>query len=387
MRSSPAAARDDTRAREVATTKDEADDRAVRRVYLVLLAIPLAIAVAMWAVGGLEGTFQAVVVPTIVVVHGTVLVGLASQRLSLRAVRPWVVLSPTLALVARLVTWEVFPATRPDGFGLVIATVAWFGVLFALAFLVFGTRRGAIASLVGFALVYIGAGWSAAAGMLVGSESARLVVFLAASHAALIAVVWVLARNVEILTAARARAHLMELQATTDPLTGVANRRRLDDELQGFVARARRHEQALSVVLVDLDHFKTINDTFGHDLGDQVLVQAVERMLAVTRRDELLGRWGGEEFLLLAPQTDHASALALAERCRRTLAESSVGDDVGRVTASFGVATLGPDDEARLLMNRADLALYTAKAEGRNRVVGIPDLSVPAALDGALGEG
>lgn len=201
--------------------------------------------------------------------------------------------------------------------------------------------------------------------------------FAPVGHAALIAVVWVLARNAERLAAARATVKLMALQASTDPLTGVANRRRLDDELGWLIAQARRHDQPFSVMLIDLDCFKTINDTHGHEVGDRVLVECVDRLQASIREADLVGRWGGEEFLLLAPFTDHEAACALAERCRRAIASSPMQHAGVTVTTSLGVASLRPDDDARALLRRADLALYTAKRDGRDRVVGIPDIVCP----------
>jgi diguanylate cyclase (GGDEF)-like protein len=352
---------------------DRSDVRAVRQVYLVVLPIPLVLVAGLWIVQGVDDPFRRVTFAAVVAVHGLLVLGVANGRVSLRTAGPWVVLSPTAILISRLLLWEAWPSSRPDDFGLVIAALAWFGTLFALAFLVFGTRRGAVVSLCGYALVYLGAGWSAREGMLAESGSIGTVVFLAGGHAALIVVVWVLARNVEKLSAARTREELLRLEATTDALTGVANRRRLDDELQRLIARSRRSGRPLSVVLVDLDHFKVINDTWGHDAGDQVLVATVARLLAGVREADLLGRWGGEEFLLLAPDADHASARALAERCRSELVATPILSEGITVTASFGVATLAVDDDARALMRRADLALYAAKSDGRDRVVGVGD--------------
>jgi diguanylate cyclase (GGDEF)-like protein len=338
----------------------------------------------LWLVQGVEDGFRRAAFATIVAVHGLLVLGVSNGRLSLRAAGPWVVLSPAVILASRLLLWEASPGTRPEDFGLVVAALAWFGTLFALAFLVFGTRRGSVVSLGGYAVIYLGAGWSARSGMLGENASVGTVVLLAGGHAALIGVVWVLARNVEKLSAARTRAELLQLEATTDALTGIANRRRLDDELQRLIARARRYGHPLSAVLVDLDHFKAINDTLGHDVGDRVLVATVERLLAGVRGSDLLGRWGGEEFLLLAPDTDHPSACGLAERCRRELVDVPVLADGSPVTASFGVATLAADDDARALMRRADLALYAAKSEGRDRVVGVGDIPIP---DGSRGGG
>jgi diguanylate cyclase (GGDEF)-like protein len=349
------------------------DDGAVRRAYLAVLSITLVLVAALWATEGAREAFTRVTYPAVVIVHGALVVALWRGRLSPHLVGPWVFLSPMAILAARLVTWEFDPATRPDGLGQVVAVLAWVGVMFALAFLVFGTQRGAVVSLVSYTALYLGAGLSASPGVLAGSDETRVFVYMAGAHAARIALVWVLARNIERLSAIRAQAELLALQATTDPLTGIPNRRRLDDELRRLVAQAQRYEQPLSVVLIDLDNFKRVNDRHGHEVGDRVLVEVVERLTAAVRAADLLGRWGGEEFVLLAPQTDERAARDLAERCRSAIAHSPTR--AGTVTANFGVATLGPADDARALMRRADIALYVAKSDGRDRVVGAPELT------------
>jgi diguanylate cyclase len=349
----------------------EPDDTAVRRVYAVALAIPLALTLLAWVVWGTDDTIRRVLFPAIVVVNGALLLALLRGRCPTRVVAPWVVISPAAIVLVRLLGWELSPSSRPGSIGLVVALVGFLGVLAALAFLAFGTRRGAQVSVLGYVLFGVGAGWSASNGMLAGSGAERTIVVVAAGHAMLIGVVWALARNVEQLATARARAQLLELQASTDPLTGIANRRRLDEELDRSIALAHRHEQPFSVVLVDLDRFKTVNDTLGHDVGDAVLVATVARLQRTVRWEDLLGRWGGEEFLLLAPQTGYAEACTLAERCRVAIAAAPV-DGIATITASFGVATLEPEDDARGLVRRADLGLYTAKRDGRDRVAGIP---------------
>ena len=356
---------------------DQSEDRPTRRAYLVVLVIPPVLAVALWVVVGADNAFTRVVFPAVVVLHGGLVAGVLTRRLSLRLVGLWVVLFPAALLVTRLATWELGLDAPPENLGLPVAAIGWFGVVFALAFLVFGTRRGMIVSLLGYAVLYLGSAVFASGGVLAGSGVGVPVAYMAGGHAALIAVVWVLARNVERLAAARMRAELMELQATTDPLTGVANRRRLDDELGRLLAQSRRYDQPFSVVLIDVDCFKAVNDTHGHEVGDRVLVEVVDRLQAATRDADLLGRWGGEEFLLLAAHTDHQAACALAERCRRAIASSPMQHAGVTVTASLGVASLGPDDDARALIRRADLAMYTAKSDGRDRVVGIPDIAYP----------
>ena len=355
---------------------NQEDDRAPRRIYLVVLVGVLLAVVVLWVGVGATDGFRRVVFPAVVVVHVVLAIGVVTRRVPLAVVGIWLVGSMAALLLGRLATWEFELVARPEALGGSVTTVlGWFGIVFALAFLVFGTRRGVIVSLAGFALLYLATGVSLAWGMLAEADSLELVAFAPVGHAVLITVVWVLARNVEQLAAARSRAELLEVQATTDVVTGVANRRRLDDELQRLIAQASRYGQSLSVVLLDLDCFKEVNDTHGHDIGDRVLVEVADRLTAAVRDADLVGRWGGEEFLLLAPHTDHPAACALAERCREAISRSSMQAGDVTVTASFGVATLGPDDDARSLMRRADLALYTAKSEGRDRVVGLADIT------------
>ena len=162
----------------------------------------------------------------------------------------------------------------------------------------------------------------------------------------------------------------------TDPLTGVNNRRFFDQRLQEEVARALRHDVPLSCLLLDIDHFKNINDTYGHPLGDRVLTDAAAIMRAQLRGSDLLARYGGEEFAALLTHTHKPAALEIAERIRSAIAEHEfLTTDGGslRATLSIGVATLqhqGNDvsGEGGRLVSAADAALYAAKRGGRNRV-------------------
>jgi diguanylate cyclase (GGDEF)-like protein len=150
-----------------------------------------------------------------------------------------------------------------------------------------------------------------------------------------------------------------------DALTGLLNRRAILAQLGGMVSGARRHRHALSVAMVDLDGFKGINDAYGHAAGDQVLVAAVRAMRARLRAEDHLGRLGGEEFLVVLPDTDAEAALSVAEKLRRHVAAAP---GPVRVTCSVGVATwAGETPEA--LLQRADEALYAAKQGGRDRVI------------------
>lgn len=153
----------------------------------------------------------------------------------------------------------------------------------------------------------------------------------------------------------------------TDPLTGVYNRLKTDELLDQELERSRRYGRGLSVVMFDLDHFKRINDTYGHQAGDKVLVQCSELVSENIRKFDTLGRWGGEEFIILCPETSLIGAEQLAEHLRALLAGMKV-DGVGSITASFGVAELAAADNVQRLIGHADEALYISKKQGRNRV-------------------
>lgn len=158
----------------------------------------------------------------------------------------------------------------------------------------------------------------------------------------------------------------------TDPLTGVANRRHLEEFLEREAARARRYGAVLSVVMIDIDYFKRINDTYGHDGGDAVL-QATARILgSYVRNVDLLARYGGEEFILVLPETTADEAARLAERIRLNLQRTPIAPLPQPITASFGVAALDAAGSVRSLLKRADEALYQAKGGGRNRVMAAP---------------
>jgi two-component system cell cycle response regulator len=158
--------------------------------------------------------------------------------------------------------------------------------------------------------------------------------------------------------------------ATTDPLTGLANRRALLAALQIEIAFSRRHASPLSFLLMDVDHFKTINDTHGHAAGDQVLAAIGDLLRAELRVPDISARWGGEEFVVVLKHTDGNGGVVAAERIRRAVQALaiSVTDQRIPVTVSIGVAEFDSADSAETMVDRADRAMYRAKTGGRNRV-------------------
>lgn len=193
------------------------------------------------------------------------------------------------------------------------------------------------------------------------------------ADAELVATVRSAARTALLQEELRTRAHALEQLAFTDALSGVPNRRFLDRQLGALVSGARRHGRPLSVALVDIDRFKAVNDVHGHAVGDEVIARVARRLGARLRAEDHLGRYGGEEFLVLLPDTDPEAAAAVAEDLRAEVAARPVATGAGPlpVTVSVGWATWD-DEPVHELLARADDALYTAKRAGRDRVCGAP---------------
>ena len=169
---------------------------------------------------------------------------------------------------------------------------------------------------------------------------------------------------------ARARAEMAQERSLTDPLTGLLNRYCLQISLAHELAEARRYNRPLSCLMIDVDRFKTINDTYGHITGDVALQQIASVLTQVVRRSDIVFRYGGEEFLALLPKTDLEGAVALAEKLREAVVARIFGDGEHTfyLTLSIGAASLSETESGNDLIARADIALYHAKERGRNRV-------------------
>lgn len=172
----------------------------------------------------------------------------------------------------------------------------------------------------------------------------------------------------------RTREEEVIMLSLTDPLTHLSNRRCILSTLTKEIARSCRHDPPLSIILVDLDHFKNVNDTLGHPVGDQVLVAAAASLKSSVRQSDHVGRYGGEEFLIILPETNTQAAIQLGERCRKSLEALKI--DTGKreplqITASFGLFCNETDrcDSSESMLHFADEALYSAKKQGRNKVV------------------
>ncbi|RUM48188.1 MAG: GGDEF domain-containing protein [Hydrogenothermus sp.] len=155
--------------------------------------------------------------------------------------------------------------------------------------------------------------------------------------------------------------------AETDRLTGLFNKGKFNEVLKKEIERAKRYKRPLSLIIFDIDHFKRINDTYGHKVGDEVLRELAKVIKSIIRKTDFVVRWGGEEFVILAPETDLDGALKLAEKLRQTV-EKHQFPTVKNVTISLGVAQYIDEETPEEFIIRADMALYKAKENGRNRV-------------------
>ncbi len=163
-------------------------------------------------------------------------------------------------------------------------------------------------------------------------------------------------------------------ESLTDPLTSLSNRKFFDQALTKSIAEATADKEAMSLIMTDIDHFKTFNDTYGHLTGDQVLRLVALSVKQNVKGQDVAARYGGEEFAVILPDTILRSAVTVADHIRRAvmskeLMKRSTGEHLGRVTISIGVASLRPGDTAQSLIGRADACLYAAKRTGRNRVI------------------
>ncbi len=162
-------------------------------------------------------------------------------------------------------------------------------------------------------------------------------------------------------------------QATHDHLTNIYNRQKFNTQLDDEIGRSNRYHNELSIIMYDIDFFKKINDTYGHDIGDEVLISIAKISTKLLRNVDILARWGGEEFMILLPQTAIKNALNIAEKIRKAIEEECLSKTIeGKITASFGVCEFIKDEDKDTFLKRVDDLLYKAKESGRNIVISEP---------------
>lgn len=342
-----------------------------RRAYLTGLLVGTPTVPVIWYVRGPDDVFMQVTYPLLTIFLVVVTLGLWQRWLPVRTAERVMLVSVGAFYVVRLAV-AVHTAEDLAGVtGELTESTFWnINLLFIFAYLAFETRRAVQVCLSVYAMVVLVLAARLVPDVLAGVHVAeavtylRVVTFLGAG----IALLYGLAHVKDQLARVRATADEMTELAHTDLLTQLANRRRLEDVLDARLLDAKRYQRTLSVLLLDIDAFKQINDRYGHLTGDRVLQETATILEPELRANDVLGRWGGEEFLVVAPETPSSPAEQIAERCRTVISDHRFTGIDHAVTVSIGVATYQPGDHARDLVKRADDALYAAKRGGRNRV-------------------
>lgn len=342
-----------------------------RRLYIGALLCGVAIILLSWVFRAPGDPFLTYLYPLFAGLLGMLVLVLWFELLALPRTEALMMLVAGGLVLGRL-GWHHHAGGAIDQHLLVLVGGHYWavGALIVGAFVMLDRRRGLLAGavilLVSAAIAATGAGPE----ILRDEASAEALLYLVRVHVFLLLLLILVAAVAGLrdrLHHALVRAEMLDHWARTDMLTGLANRRAADAFLNREIASARRYQRPLSVMIADIDHFKRINDTHGHNAGDAVIREVAQRFTAAAREADLVARWGGEEFLIIAPETDLDEAVHLAERCRTALAEAGI--DGIRVTATFGVTRFHSDDTLDSLVGRADRLLYRGKAEGRNRVV------------------
>ena len=342
-----------------------------RRVYTVASLAGLLVTVISWLAREPGDVMLAVLYPVLALVLLLFAVAIHRDWLSMRLLE-WLVLGLVGTIILGRLAWHVYLGGPIDERLLVLTGAHYWsvGALIVGGFVLLdrrqGLRLGIGVLLVSLVLVATGAGPE-----LIGPDgSTQALLYLVRVHAFLVLLL-VLASAIatlrEQLSRALARSEALEELATTDPLTGLANRRAATEVLEHQALAAERYDRPLSVVAIDVDRFKSINDAHGHQAGDEVLRTIADVLRRHARDADLVARWGGEEFLIVAPHTTRADARVLAERCRGAIADARPGGF--DITATFGVAQLHAGEDVDNLLARADLLLYDAKRHGRDQVL------------------
>lgn len=342
--------------------------RSVYLAFLVLAAVGSLASLVLNLMRPQPDPATTIATLTMMALFGSGALLLRSPRLPLRALEGAAFAIGSVALLA-VVGYATFG--DPDvamGRVTVQATLHWVPLVFAFAFVAF---EGRLAMVVSAVLVAAIAGLTLPHGFAQARdglpEDLFLVLQAVAAYAVLLAALRFFADLNALTETLQGTAARMRALAHTDALTGLANRRQADAWLRREVQRSQRYGRPFSVLMLDLDRFKRVNDEHGHPAGDFVLVDLGNELERSVRGSDAVARWGGEEFLVLLPETDLDAAVGLAEQLRVKLGKHPLGD--GHVlTVSIGVASFRSGDRAEDLVARADAALYAAKRSGRDAV-------------------
>ncbi|WP_428240682.1 GGDEF domain-containing protein [Gynuella sp.] len=262
--------------------------------------------------------------------------------------------------------WESFQKINFENYYSATTAMQWLPLIYVIAFLFLRIREALIASAISYFSLLIGE-YLALSHHLKFEQTWPLVTNIATAHFSYIMILWSIIKLRATTHEAQIRAKTMEKFALTDELTGIFNRRGLELNLDKLRTTWRKNPLPYAIFMIDIDHFKRINDQFGHLVGDEVLAKIAAAINKCTRPDDVLGRWGGEEFMVITTRLDLKNAVGFAERLRKVIETLDLGH-VGKVTASIGIASSEEANTLKGVILKADQSLYKAKESGRNQV-------------------
>lgn len=342
-----------------------------RRIYLGVLILTIAIVMLSWAFRENGDPFVAIAYPLFAVFLAGLCVALWRRTTSLRTMEITLVATIGAMILSRL-AWH-FSFSDPLGEHLLLLAGGHYwavGILIVGGFITLGYRGGMVTGVATFLFSGALATYEVLGCFLAAGEYCHNWVYLARIHLFLAVLLALTSAGTflrERTWGAFTRAETLQHWANTDPLCGLANRRGADRFLSAEAALADRYHRPLTIILIDIDRFKGINDDHGHEVGDSVIREFADILSNTVREVDLAARWGGDEFLVATPGVDLRAARHAAERCRRAVERAPIAGIP--VTVTVGIAEYVPGKGTDDAISRADAMLYRAKAAGRNRVI------------------
>lgn len=342
-----------------------------RRIYLGVLILTIAIVMLSWAFREDGDPFIAIAYPAFAVILAGLVVVLWRRATPLRTMEITLVGTVGSMILSRLAWHFTFNDPLNEHLLLLVGGHYWaVGILIVGGFITLGYRAGMMTGLATLLFSTALATHEILECFLAAKDYCHNWVYLARIHLFLAVLLALTSAGTflrERTWGAFARAETLQHWANTDPLCGLANRRGADQFLAAEAALADRYQRPLTIILIDIDQFKGINDDHGHEVGDAVIRGFADILSKTVREVDLAARWGGDEFLVATPGVDPRSARHAAERCRRAIERAPIANIP--VTVTVGIAEYIPGQGIEDAINRADTMLYRAKAAGRNRVI------------------
>lgn len=346
-----------------------------RYVYLIAFIGGALIFMLSWLIRGPDDVFIARLYPLFSIAMAVSACLVRNKNLSLRHLE-FVLFGIVSVIIFSRLAWHFYAGQGINEQLLMLAGGHYWAIalLVVCGFVVFDHKAGLVSGFLIILVSLIIAG-TGLAGQWQEVESLREpVVYLLRIHIFMLLILALtsLATTMrEKLKSALVRAEVLDKWANTDMLTELPNRRAAEKYLSKQISRTSRHGRPFWVISADLDNFKEVNDTYGHSLGDEVLAEVARTLESVIREPDLVARWGGEEFIIVAADTSDRGAMALAERCRKAIADKPMAGV--EITATLGVAEFRSGDTLEDVLAKADYMLYSGKRAGRNRVVAPED--------------